>query len=139
MPDGTIRASPDCSDPAAAVKPMHWKELWEKYSAEEAARMEETPVEELLEDIREGRFGEYYNIWRAVGRRSTLEESGWLLFSILERDIDYLYRYHCAAALLDLAGISSLSPVDLSGNHSEVSGNIETVRKVLEEILGPRP
>lgn len=101
--------------------------------------MEALPVEQLLDRIRKGLFGQYYNIWRAVGRRSTLEDAGWVLFEVLESDVDYLYRYHCAAALLKLLGDVALAPVDLSGNHSAVEGNISSVRSILEGRIGPPP
>jgi len=118
---------------------VHWKEIWEKYSAEETARMETTPVEELLEDIRNGHYGQYYSIWRVVARRSSLEEAGRTLFRVLVSDADYLIRYHCAAALLELSGIEDMQPVDLSGDHGGVEDNIELVRRALEDRLGPMP
>ncbi|MBN2609657.1 MAG: hypothetical protein JXA64_11125 [Candidatus Fermentibacteraceae bacterium] len=116
---------------------MHWKDLWEKYSAEETARMEAMPAGRLLQDIRAGHFGDYYGIWRVVGSKASLEEAGWTLFEVLETDIDYLYRYHCAAALLKLMGMDDLQPVDLSGNHSAVQDNIRMVRCALERRIGP--
>lgn len=138
MRAGTILPSPRCSE-RWLRKAVHWKDLWESYSAEEKARMESTPVEELLEDIRNGHYGQYFNIWRVVGRRSSLEEAGWTLFSVLVSDADYLYRYHCAAALLELTGIDGLQPVDLSGNHDGVEDNIGLMKNALEDRLGPMP
>ncbi len=116
---------------------MHWKDLWEKYSAEETARMEAMSASRLLDDIRAGHFGNYYSIWRVVGRKATLEEAGWTLYEVLETDIDYLYRYHCAAALLKLMGMDDLQPVDLSGSHSAVKDNLRMVRSALEGRIGP--
>ena len=71
--------------------------------------------------------------------RATVEAAGWLLFDVLNRPIDYLYRYHCAAALLGLLKISHLEPVQLSSDNHNREANLEAVRVLLEKAIGRHP
>jgi len=61
-------------------------------------------------------------------RSATLKEAGWVLFDTLNKKIDYLYRYHCAAALLALLKVSHIQPVQLSGANHNIEENINVVR-----------
>ena len=52
-----------------------------------------------------------------IAARSTLTESGWQLFEVLEhQSYDQMYRHHCAAALLYLMQSNRWHPDDLTHN-----------------------
>ena len=115
---------------------VHWKDKWDEYSKLEREKMNLISPEHLLEDVRQGRYGNYYNIWYVIARRATLEEAGWVLFQVLKKDIDYLYRYHCAAALIELLGVDEFEPVDLSADLEKTRDNIDRLKMVLVELIG---
>lgn len=115
---------------------VHWKDKWDEYSKLEREEMESLPLERLLEDVRQGRYGKYYNIWYVITRRATLEEAGWVLFQVLKKDIDYLYRYHCAAALIELLGVDEFEPVNLSADLEKTRDNIDRLKMILIERIG---
>jgi hypothetical protein len=116
-----------------------WKQKWEAYASEELRRMQGQPVESLLAAIRRHAFGEYHTIGRAVAERATLAEAGWTLYDVLESQVDYLPRYHCAAALLRLLNEQTLAAVDLSGGEFRTCQNLPLVRAQLEARIGPHP
>jgi hypothetical protein len=114
-----------------------FQERWEANSKAERARYDAMPVAELLTRVECGDFGDYYNIWRALADRATLREAGWILFSVLESDLDYLHRYHCAAALLKLVGMNPERAVLYSGREiHDVAGNLEHLRHLIATRLG---
>lgn len=115
-----------------------WRETWEQHADQERGALDEAPVSELLARVRAGRFGGYYSIWYALADRAQLSEVGWVLFSVLESEVGYLDRYHCAAALLQLMGEKRLQAVDLSAEWGRVK-NLGPVEKILERRIGPRP
>ena len=102
----------------------------------EREEMESLPLERLLEDVSKGRYGKYYNIWCVIAEHSSLEEAGWVLFQVLKKDIDYLYRYHCAAALIELLGVDEFEPVDLSADLEKTRDNIDRLKMILVELIG---
>ncbi len=116
---------------------VHWKDRWDEYSKLEREEMESLPPERLLDNVSQGRYGRYYNIWYVIAERSTLEEAGWVLFQVLKKnDIDYLYRYHSAAALIELLGDNEFEPVDLSADHEKIRDNIDRLNIILVERIG---
>ncbi|HEX8456412.1 MAG TPA: hypothetical protein VF656_03745 [Pyrinomonadaceae bacterium] len=114
-----------------------WRETWEQHAEHERGALGETPVSELIERVRARRFGGYYGIWYALAERAKLNEVGWVLFSVLESDADYLDRYHCAAALLRLLGEKRWQAVDLSAEWGRAK-NLDPVERVLEQRIGAR-
>ena len=84
-----------------------FQEHWEQEAGKERARYDSRAVSELLADVRAGRFGNYYQIWHSIGARASLAEAGSLLADILESDVDYQHRYHCAAALIAIGRVDS--------------------------------
>jgi len=116
----------------------HWREQWESHADEEAARYDKMAVCDVIADIRCSRFGDYYTIWRAVARRATLAEVGWVLLDVLESDAPYLARYHCAAALLQLLQCTEFEPVALSARGFPLASNLTEVRARIEARIGPR-
>lgn len=86
-----------------------FQERWEAGAKAELARYDAMPFAELLSRIQDRRLGDYYTIWSAMAKRASLAETAWLLFEVLESDLDYFHRYHCADALLMLAGLDDAS------------------------------
>ncbi|HEY4416285.1 MAG TPA: hypothetical protein VGO57_11385 [Verrucomicrobiae bacterium] len=80
-----------------------FQEHWEQEADKERLIYDVRPVAELLADVRVKRFGNYYQIWTSIGSRASLAEAGSLLADVLESDVDYLNRYHCAAALISIS------------------------------------
>ncbi len=115
---------------------VHWKDKWDEYSKLEREEMNSIPPERLLDDVRQGRYGNYYNIWYVIAERSSLEEAGWMLFQVLKKDIDYLYRYHCAAALIELLGGYEFERVNLSADQEKIQDNIDRLNRILIERIG---
>ena len=116
---------------------MSWQDQWEDAAATERAAYEAMAPDALLERVRDGRLGNYSQIWEVVAGRATLAQAGWVLFDVLERDIDYLHRMPCAEALLNLMECEEFTPADLGGTHQEVSGNLCDLKKMLRERIGP--
>ncbi len=116
-----------------------WQDSWEAFAAKERKTLLDCRVEDLLADIRSGRFGQYYAIWPAVAERATLEQAGWTLLAVLESNAEYLLRYHCAVALLSLLGDGDTAPVDLSGSHDGLRDRLADVSRVIAAVIGPRP
>jgi len=101
--------------------------------------MEARTAAELLAEVSEGRFGNYYVIWYVIASKSTVDEAGWILFRTLAGNPDYLCRYHCAAALLQLMGESILKPVDLSADHPGRESALADMRRRLTGMTGECP
>jgi hypothetical protein len=124
--------------------PKHWKEQYEDAASEEKKRLSNMDVEKLLQNVRQGQYGDYHQIWYALAEKATLEQVGWTLYNILSSNIDYLHRYHAAAALLKLLEKSGertdLQPVQLSGSPIFIRDNLPKVRDILVQKLGtPAP
>ena len=115
----------------------HWRELWDEHADAERQSQDRRPVSKLLEAVRRCKFGDYYTLWLAIAAKATLAEAGWTLLAVLESDVDYLHRYHCAAALLQLIGDLKFEPVELSAARFPLAENLAQVRRVLETRLGP--
>ena len=117
----------------------HWKTLWEEYSETEKRTFDAKPVEELLNYVEVGHYGAYYRIWYSIAERATLSQAGISLLKILHLDIEYLFRYHCASALLDLMDETVIKPVDLSADHADQGDFLKRIEKKLETMLIDSP
>jgi hypothetical protein len=116
----------------------NWQEAWEAEARGELDALRARPTSELLELVRAGRFGGYFVLWDAIAERSTLDEAGWPLFTVLASDADYLDRYHCADALLKLLGGETWEPVQLTAGDEQVrQANLAQLRAELERRIGP--
>lgn len=115
----------------------NWRETWEQHADQERDVLDEVSVSELVERVQAGQFGDYYRIWYALADHAKLNDVGWVLFSVLESEADYLDRYHCAAALLRLMGEKRLQAVELSAEWGRAK-NLGPVGKALEQRIGPR-
>ena len=74
---------------------------------QEKQRYSKLPVAELMALIRAGRLGEHYQIWYSLAERATPVAVNDMLLSFLSSEADYLHRYHCAAALIQVNDLSS--------------------------------
>ena len=94
-----------------------FQEHWEQAADAELSSFRRRPASELLAEIARGEYGSYYQIWHALQGRTTIEQAGSLLLSVLRSRADYLVRYHCATLLLSLHNPfpDVLTPVKLSG------------------------
>jgi hypothetical protein len=117
----------------------NWRDEWERQADLEMVEVDRIPVEGLIDQVRAGKYGNYYCVWRSIAARATLAQAGWILFDILARDVDYLYRYHCASALLQLLKNSSFGPVQLSSPAHNSAENLKVVRSLLEDTIGKHP
>jgi len=113
---------------------MSWQEKWEEYASLERKKYIEMKEEDLLAEASGGRWGSYYTIWYVIAERVSSSRAVPVLFSVLNRETDYLYRYHAAAALLKLARIDRYTAVDLSGGHPGVKDNLRSVEAMLREM-----
>ena len=88
---------------------MDWRERWEYEAQQEAKAYERRSEEDLLKDIQNGRLGHYYQIWYILGKKGSAEKSGMVLWQFLQQhpgESMMLHRYHCAAALFNILGLS---------------------------------
>ena len=82
-----------------------YQEEFEQAANDEKQRYDNLPVSTLLSDIRARRFGQYYQIWHSIAERATAGEAAHDLLRVLASNTDYLNRYHCASALISVAGL----------------------------------
>jgi hypothetical protein len=83
-----------------------FQEYWEKEADKEYELYMSKSVSELKELLKKRKVGEYYQIWRAIADKATVEEMGWDLYNYLKAGGIYLNKYHCAKALLKLTDAS---------------------------------
>jgi hypothetical protein len=122
-----------------------WQMDWVKYDewrTEQAIRerreYDSLPVSVLLDDIRNGRYGEFYEIWYSLRERANLEEAGLVLLDVLESDAPFLVRSHCAHALVALAELDrqGWTAAQLTGEKMyPVKDNLKKVRQIVEDKL----
>ena len=89
-------------------------------------------VAEIITEIQEGRLGECYQIWHVLGERAAPQEANELLLAFLSSPAEYLHRYHCAAALIQINKLTDWKPEQLSADQTHtVARNLEEVRRQL--------
>ncbi|WP_420149062.1 hypothetical protein [Spirosoma sp.] len=82
-----------------------WREQYEQAAGKEHNRYTTLSVADMLQRIDQGVYGEYNMIWRTLAEEATLQQAGWTMFRVLQRnEVDYLIRCNCAEALLELLG-----------------------------------
>jgi hypothetical protein len=120
---------------------MHWRDEYEINAARDRAAVDAHPVEHLLDDVRQRRFGGYYSLWYSIAARATPQAAGWTLFeALMDPGIDFLNRYHCAAALLLLLDIDRFQPLQLSAKtRPDTASNLAQVEVLLDMRVGPPP
>jgi hypothetical protein len=113
-----------------------WRKEWEWHADAEQARHDAMGAAELLANVCARRWGDYHTIWYAIAKRADLADAAWPLFSILESNAEYLDRYHCAAALLQLLGCSDWEPVELSATRFPLADNLARLRSMIVARIG---
>ncbi|CCG99661.1 hypothetical protein FAES_1651 [Fibrella aestuarina BUZ 2] len=84
---------------------MSWQDQYEQAAQRERTGFDELPVDTLLRYVEAGQYGDYYGLWHSVAQRATLQQAGWVLFRVLQREeLAFLVRCTCAEALLRLLG-----------------------------------
>ena len=113
-----------------------FQQEFERLAGLEKERFDRLSVSDLILEVRAGRLGECYQIWRSLGERASPREINELLLAYLSSGADYLHRYHCAAALIAVNGIGTAwEPAQLSAEAKyPVSSNLELVRAQLAGV-----
>ena len=87
---------------------MHWRERWEYEARQERKALQALDEETLLDRVREGNTGDYYQIWPIIAQKGTLERAARVLWEYLQSHPGKhasLERYHCAGALFQILGM----------------------------------
>ena len=110
-----------------------FQERWDEEATRESTTFDKMSVRQLLELVRLKQWGDYHTLWGAIGDRATLAEAGPILLDMLHSDAEYLIRYHCAAALIKIAGnkLRDWTPVQLSPGSHPYRQNLERVLAIL--------
>ena len=112
-----------------------FQQQFEQVAARERGHWDAAPVPTLITEIRAGRLGKYYQIWYSLGARAEPAEVNTLLLSFLASEADYLDRYHCAAALIQVNGLRQWTPQELSvPNRYPVTENLAKLRAELDVV-----
>jgi hypothetical protein len=117
----------------------NYQQQWENAAAAEFERLSSLPLAALISQVRASDFGNYYQLWRAISSKATLQEAGWVLFDVLDSNVDYLCRYHSAAALINISAgvLSDWKPEQLSADRAyPVRQNLKQVEKELVAAIG---
>jgi hypothetical protein len=111
-----------------------YQKYFEQQAEAEKASFARLPVEDLLTDIRAHRFYQCHQIWYSLAERATPAQANSLLLSCLESDLEYLHRYHCAAALIAINHLEGWEPHQLSAEKTQpVKANLQRIRSELNE------
>lgn len=87
---------------------MHWRDRYEYEAQRQDEAFSHYDEQRLIERIDKDLLDPYFAIWRAIGRKGTIENSAMALWRYLQRspgDTNMLNRYHCAAALFTILGM----------------------------------
>ncbi|MFN2221353.1 MAG: hypothetical protein ACK2UH_02280 [Candidatus Promineifilaceae bacterium] len=90
------------------LRKMHWRDRYEYEAQRQEEAYENFNEQRLIERIDKDLLDPYFAIWRAIGKKGTLENSAMTLWRYLQRspgDKNMLNRYHCAAALFAILGM----------------------------------
>ena len=108
---------------------------WERAAEAEFEAYLRRSAAELVADAGAGRYGDFYQLWRAIAARSTLSLAGPVLLEVLRSEAPYLVRYHAATALLSLLGSADLTPVDLAADRTGQDARLEAVEQMVRARL----
>lgn len=108
---------------------------WEQAARAEYDRYLCLSTATLLAEVSARRYGEYYQLWRAIAARATLAEAGRVLLGVLRCEDPYLVRYHAAGALLSLLGTEAFQPVELAAERPDRSAHVDAIERMLRDRL----
>ena len=99
----------------------------------------------IVEDVKNARLGKYYQLWRALCTKGTVEKSSIALWEYLRDnpgDDNMLNRYHCSAALFVILGSPDPACKDELRKTVQWDHDGEEVRQealvVLKEIIAEK-
>ena len=119
-----------------------YQKYFEDLAEKESNQYDASSLDQILLNIKNEKYGETYQIWYSLAKKTTVEDVGWILFEILESRKDYLTRYHCASALLQLFSPKqdSFKAINLSGcDKSKLKENLQLMEQRLIDKIGSRP
>jgi hypothetical protein len=108
---------------------------WERAARAEYERYLGLPTATLIADVCARRYGECYQLWRAIAARATLAEAGQVLVGVLRSKDPYLVRYHAAGALLSLLGTKAFEPAALSAERPDRAAHLDAIEQMLKDRL----
>ncbi len=109
-----------------------FQEQWENEADREYDRYMAMDSGALADLVRQGMFGEYYCIWRAIAAKCRLVDVQDAMMRVLRSERDYLVRYHCAAALIALSGAGSEG---FEAVHLSARGRYDVEKRLSELVL----
>ena len=80
-----------------------FEEQYARHAKEEKQTYDALPVETLLDDIKNKRYGDHYQIWVSLVARTDFRQAGLILLEVLESDANPTVRSHCAHTFISLA------------------------------------
>ena len=125
---------------------MHWRDRWEYEARQERETLQALKEKALLDRVRQGDTGDYYQIWRVIGEKGTPEGSARVLWEYLQShpgEYANLDRYHCAAVLFQVLGMpdpnskGDLRPRvqwDHEGEEARQKALLELERIIVEKV-----
>ncbi len=117
------------------LRKTHWKTRWEDNADEEKKTFDLTAVEDLLEMVQNGDYGEYYSIWSSISERADVKQAGLILLSVLYTDSTYTIRANCAQALLAILGEKKIQYVDLSADRPDQPHFLKEIEKKIAILI----
>jgi len=90
------------------LRKMHWRDRYEYEARRQAEAFDNYDEQRLVARIEKNLLDQYFAIWRAIGRKGTVEGSAMALWRYLQRSPgkpNMLNRYHCSAALFNILGM----------------------------------
>ena len=90
------------------LRKMHWRDRYEYEAKRQSDAFNNYDEQQLLDRIEKNLLDPYFAIWRAIGKKGTIENSAMVLWRYLQRSPgqqNMLNRYHCSAALFKILGM----------------------------------
>jgi hypothetical protein len=90
------------------LRKMHWRDRYEYEAQLQTETFDNYDEQKLVARIEKNLLDPYFAIWRAIGRKGTVEGSAMVLWDYLQRSPgkpNTLNRYHCSAALFEILGM----------------------------------
>ncbi len=131
------------------LRKMHWRERWEVESRREFEKYKNQDIGVLLEAVKNGRTGKYYQFWYALEKKGSIQNSAMVLWEYLRDhpgESNMLNRYHCAHALFHVIGMSDpASELELhkkvqwdhDGENARQEALVE-LKEIIEKLLAER-
>lgn len=90
------------------LRSMHWRDRYSYEVGRQAESLSKLREEELIARVERKGLDPYFQVWRAIARKGTVENSAMVLWRYLQENPgkrNMLNRYHCAAALFEILGM----------------------------------